>query len=747
MSIEKKPVNTFWCAETNQWNIYLTPENPTPDISVSLPKKENIEDSILALRKKITENPTYVKLSSRDQENYAALFDGKTITHEADWASIGSVSAAGFTSVLTIIIAIMFFLRSNSASSPTGNSQNNSQPQESPNSSTTQPNNSGNLTANLVIGIGFTVISFLAAVYFAYRIQNEGKEKNLYDKYMKKVIELLLPAENEIRKKQEVIIALVDAFKKTNTLIKGLAISTSSSDEEKDKVLINISKEKEEYNFYSEILVLIDSKNDIGLYDRAYEFYKFLEDSPHYEIKDILLQLFKTNIMRKVKSSLKNEEIHAINKSSTIEEVFETLKEKHLANFEVVSQEFIKLLENKSKLVAISSLIKLFIYVFPKNEIETKSNLFMSYIENFLDMFFSKLPNKFVTIDTRVNDIFKNEENSKSIINHIIQIHDGSDDTEDFVEKYVFFLGDTQELNKYYDFSYSNKNKVSVYGEPSKDKIISYGKLFDNRLPIILLKAILPDSQNEIEFEEHIVKADGDCGFTAMGTDRKALSQKLLSLKNVQKNRQFLAEEIINAFFTYSVTNGEDGLIPPKDKIKLWEKIQTEHVETQKSFDVLFSKIQNELSEKKVITQDDITSSIDWLTNNGQSEKANILQESYLKVVESQNKLELFCEDTVVFDYYTKALSNTGLWLGYKSALLYAKNTNIDLYIWRKDTKNKNCLVLIDCHESNANNPHKIHMLHTGGFTHFNLLSEKPTQIDKESYPLVTQIEINKTMK
>lgn len=250
----------------------------------------------------------------------------------------------------------------------------------------------------------------------------------------------------------------------------------------------------------------------------------------------------------------------------------------------------------------------------------------------------------------------------------------------------------------------------------------SVGK-FD-RNPNLLLNAILPDKTLKV-FEEDYVKPDGNCGFTSLGTDRENLCKKLFSLKYDEKNRKFLAEEIINAFFTYITADGEEGLCPPD--IEAWKNLQNIYENEQKEFDKLFCIIQNKFLDKNALTQDDIKMSINWLENNGKFDDAEFLRKKDLAVFSAKMRLEVFCEKIDVFEYYITALSKN-LWLGYKSALLYAKYSNINLYIWRKNSKDKNQLDLIDCHIENENIYNEIHMVHTNGFTHFNILSEPPTK-------------------
>jgi hypothetical protein len=101
-----------------------------------------------------------------------------------------------------------------------------------------------------------------------------------------------------------------------------------------------------------------------------------------------------------------------------------------------------------------------------------------------------------------------------------------------------------------------------------------------------------------------------------------------------------------------------------------------------------------------------------------------------IEKLEEQLQLESKCEkDMIIYaiseEMYIKYIENlvkTGAWMGYKVALLAARLKHINLFIWSRSSNNSNALVLKDYYED-THNVACIHMLHTGGFTHFNLLA------------------------
>ncbi len=755
MAIEKKSVNTFWCIEDNFWKIYLTPENLNPQISRSLkkiivesdgdfgektwkvyltpedqkkdknfqkflekPKEYTIEESISALRKEIRENITFQKFTARIQKNDIAMREGKTEIQETDWAYRVGIISGGISSLSTIIIATMLFLRIGSLLMvPVRNLQNISQQQAFQNSSLIPAN-----TNYALVDVAFGVTAFFAVAGFflnsvsAWFLQKEKEEGQLYEKNMVKLMERLIIIENEILKKTEIIENLIDKLKKTNSQ----NISTVNK--------------KDEGGFYDDILMLIDSKNDMGVYEKIDEITKALEDVSYYKINEIMIQLFKAKLLSKIDSDISEKEKNIIENSLSIEEIFSSFKNDklypNLKNYLYIAENYLlEIWQNKNKLLAISSLVRLIENVLGENP-QMLAN-FSLFIDFSLDKDFSKLPHKFKIIHERISDVFKDERKHKNITGYIKKIRSKSIKPQDFIQECVFFVGDTRRFQEYHIFSRILEepvDKISVsekiYSTPSAKK-----EKTNSSHSNCLLKATLPKLGTLIEFEEHNAKADGDCGFTCLGTDREKLSEKLLSSKNSKEHREFLSEEIINAFVTYDATSGEEGLKPYD--IENWQNYYHTWKQKEKEFDKLFCEIQNKLSDKKLITQDNIDDSIRWLKNNNKSSEAELLMKKKLVVFQASEKLKTFSESINVFEYYVNALKSNRLWLGYSSALLYAKLANITLYIWEKNTKNKNQLELIDHHIGDGNVSDGFHILHTDGFTHFNFLSESNPRKEK----------------
>lgn len=258
------------------------------------------------------------------------------------------------------------------------------------------------------------------------------------------------------------------------------------------------------------------------------------------------------------------------------------------------------------------------------------------------------------------------------------------------------------------------------------------------------LKAKLPNNETVFEFEEHAVHPDGDCGFTALGVERSTVATYLLSLINDNESREFLADEICDAFLTHSATEKIEGLAPLDSQI--WQQLLERQNSAQNNLDVKFRQMRDqEGAATERLTLDQF---INWLQDNDKPLDAQLLVQERLTVFQAEDALKIYCKQKNVFEYYINKLGTTKLWLGYKSGLLYAKQMQMNLYIWRKEENDAGRLVLMDFYET-TNPMQEIHMLHTAGFTHFNFLSKSndiisqmnsivPHQLPEETKPQVT---------
>ncbi|MFN7097763.1 MAG: hypothetical protein ACK4PR_09435, partial [Gammaproteobacteria bacterium] len=109
------------------------------------------------------------------------------------------------------------------------------------------------------------------------------------------------------------------------------------------------------------------------------------------------------------------------------------------------------------------------------------------------------------------------------------------------------------------------------------------------------------------------------------------------------------------------------------------------------------------------------------------------LANEYNKIIDFEDKKK-YCERQDVFEAYANALGEN-IWIGYKSMILYAMAENVSIYIWSKNEGNDH-LQIRDSYI--ASQPSDIiHIFHTQGFTHFNILSETKKQKEQLFSPKV----------
>lgn len=228
--------------------------------------------------------------------------------------------------------------------------------------------------------------------------------------------------------------------------------------------------------------------------------------------------------------------------------------------------------------------------------------------------------------------------------------------------------------------------------------------------------AIFPDNNTGIECIEHEITGDNDCGFYVLGISRDQFVIQLLPLKENKQARQFLAPEIRHAFLSDEIAN--------ELKPHTWPIIHH-------AYQVAWTALENTMKSMKSPIAPPypadlgLEERVEWLVkqieNDEEKEKLRKASRSYQ---EADTAIDEFCQNPSIFEHYINLYQiPKTVWLGYQSALLWARIQQVSLHIWRRSTKNTDVLTLIDAYTS-PNPYHSVHMLHTSGFSHFNLLKE-----------------------
>ncbi len=188
------------------------------------------------------------------------------------------------------------------------------------------------------------------------------------------------------------------------------------------------------------------------------------------------------------------------------------------------------------------------------------------------------------------------------------------------------------------------------------------------------LTAVIPGTNSPVAFTEEPVPAKGDCGFLTLAVSREQVVDVLLSLAGDDKAREELCEEIHEAFKYHSVKRTAE-------------------------FETLYQAY----------------------------EKAGNSEEEH---VAAEQKLSAYCQREDVYRMYVEAYRGH-LWLGYKSILLYAKLSDITVYIWKKAEVGQKLEIVGKSISEQPVQGQVIHMLFTKGYTHFNLLYEAKSHAAK----------------
>ncbi|PCI36794.1 MAG: hypothetical protein COB50_04270, partial [Thiotrichales bacterium] len=273
----------------------------------------------------------------------------------------------------------------------------------------------------------------------------------------------------------------------------------------------------------------------------------------------------------------------------------------------------------------------------------------------------------------------------------------------------------------------ANKGNILFYSDKVGNiKYLSGNKLamlnqFTANTPILHKKYLVADYREErLLLEEDKANGDGDCAFHVLGANRDTVSRELLKLMDDSAARKDLSLEIRNALMTKEIRiKGWDELSRIYDGVLSQIRTASEDI-SRRNTNIDLSFIDLSADER-------FDKRIKMLRDHNKTTDMNILMELRLKLFTAEDKIRIFCSTKNVCEAYIQGLKDSNIWLGYPSILLYAKATKKNVCIWAKK-QNSNELRLIDYNYQEGNN-NIVHMLHTNGYTHFNILSQPaPTQ-------------------
>jgi len=223
-----------------------------------------------------------------------------------------------------------------------------------------------------------------------------------------------------------------------------------------------------------------------------------------------------------------------------------------------------------------------------------------------------------------------------------------------------------------------------------------------------------------LEFDEHHILGDGNCGFTSLGTTREEISGMLLSLAGDEKARIELADEIQGL-----LRENRESKLHTEETQKLFAKLDT----TQKDVDEQVRQLNNQLSTEAKSTasfqRQNLEGLIERLQDSSDSTRQTsltLLRADRLRIFQIGEKIKICCQSRDVFErYILEGLARTE-WLGYRSAKLFAKLKQYNFYVFHPVANKPGWLEVAE-HQECAAPKNAFYLLHTDGFTHYNLLS------------------------
>ncbi len=229
------------------------------------------------------------------------------------------------------------------------------------------------------------------------------------------------------------------------------------------------------------------------------------------------------------------------------------------------------------------------------------------------------------------------------------------------------------------------------------------------------LFGIFPDRIQAANFIEHPVVGDDDCGFHVLGVTRSQLVDRLLPLEYDLNARQLLVPEIRATLLV--------GDVPEHIKPAVWRELKHQYQIAWKELDRIMIEAKTGIDEPYP-DELGLSGRVDWLNERITAAATQTLTTVFSTFEEKNQEIDAFCQLPETFTTYVRLYEiPKTLWLGYQTALLWAQISHVSLMIWRKNTDDASMLTLINVHQATEES-NVIHMLHTSGFTHFNLLEQ-----------------------
>lgn len=224
------------------------------------------------------------------------------------------------------------------------------------------------------------------------------------------------------------------------------------------------------------------------------------------------------------------------------------------------------------------------------------------------------------------------------------------------------------------------------------------------------------------EFEEFEAASDNDCGFHVIGYNRNQVVEELLKHTDESAARSELVPEILNSL-------GNGGLVAT-EKLRVHYKLYLSHQNEEPTLleeanALIKTHEPNAEHAGRKTIKDKLNELVfkisDWVQRRNCVEMLIRVRNHYQLEKKYEMTLQQEAQTPEMYEFYVNSLRKAPAWLGYKSARLMARYKGFNLYIWSRKNPNSTILELLESYEV-AQPKNYVHMLHTNGATHFNLL-------------------------
>jgi hypothetical protein len=238
-----------------------------------------------------------------------------------------------------------------------------------------------------------------------------------------------------------------------------------------------------------------------------------------------------------------------------------------------------------------------------------------------------------------------------------------------------------------------------------------------------IYKGFLTPEGEAQTFYESLVDGDGDCGFTVLGIAREELADTLEALSEKPAARDFLCEEIYEIFRT-------NGLPSPDG----WEQLRDDYDDSVGRYNAFIGPVLKRICPENTpeIGSPEANILLESLRASGEVILLGLAEERHREVVQKEQGIKDFCKQQEIFSYYVQSYRETPLWLGYKSALLYAKSKNISLYVWKCSEISGQVKLMGSQASNDPSAPKPVHMLMTSSYTHYNRLETEEDFVQRQ---------------